>query len=171
VQLPAAALLPAIRRELHALDPEVALVDPRTLGELVDDSIFVERMIAILSGFFGGLALLLAAIGIYGVMAYAVTRRTAEIGLRIALGAAPARIEWMVLRDGLWLIGLGAVIGLPLSLAASRITASLLYGIKPNDPLAFILTLAVLLVVGILAAFLPAHRAAAVEPVDALRHE
>ena len=170
-QLPAAALLPAIRRELHALDPEVALVDPRTLGELVDDSIFVERMIAILSGFFGGLALLLAAIGIYGVMAYAVTRRTAEIGLRIALGAAPARIEWMVLRDGLWLIGLGAAIGLPLSLAASRITASLLYGIKPNDPLAFILTLAVLLAVGILAAFLPAHRAAAVEPVDALRHE
>jgi len=170
-QLPAAALLPAIRRELGKIDPEVALVEPRTLRERLDDSIFVDRMIATLSGFFGVLALLLAAIGIYGVMAYAVARRTAEIGLRIALGAAPARIEWMVLRDGLLPIGLGVGIGLPLSLAAGRITASLLYGVKPNDPLTLVWTIAVLLAVGMLAALLPARRAAAVEPVEALRHE
>jgi len=84
------------------------LVEPRTLRERVDDSIFIDRMIAALSGFLGVLALLLAAIGIYGVMAYAVTRRTAEIGLRIALGAAPARIEWMLLRDSLRLIAFGS---------------------------------------------------------------
>ena len=170
-QLPPASLLPVIRRELSSINPEVALVEPRTLRERVDDSIFADRMIATLSGFFGGLALLLAAIGIYGVMAYAVTRRTAEIGLRIALGAAPAKITWMVLRDGLLLIALGVAIGLPFALAAGRISASLLYGIKPNDPLTFGLTIAVLLAIGVLAAFLPARRAAAVEPVEALRHE
>jgi len=170
-ELPPAALLSAIRREIGRIDPEVALVEPRTLRERVDDSIFVERMIATLSGFFGALALLLAAIGIYGVMAYAVTRRTAEIGLRIALGAAPAGIEWMVLREGLLLIALGVAIGLPVSLAAGRIGASLLYGIKPNDPLSFGLTIAMLLAIGVLAAFLPARRAAAVEPNQALRHE
>jgi putative ABC transport system permease protein len=170
-RLASAALLPAIRRELNRLAPEVALVEPRTLRERVDDSIFIERMIATLSGFFGGLALLLAAIGIYGVMAYGVARRTAEIGLRIALGAAPARIEWMVLRDGVLLIVLGVAIGLPLSLAASRISASILYGVKPNDPLTFMFTIAVLLATGVLAAFIPARRAAAVEPMEALRHE
>jgi len=170
-QLPPASLLPVIRRALGQINPQVALVEPRTLRERVDDSIFLDRMIATLSGFFGGLALLLAAIGIYGVTAYAVTRRTAEIGLRIALGAAPAKITWMVLRDGLLLILLGVAIGLPLSLAAGRISASLLYGIKPNDPLAFVSTIAVLLAIGVLAAFLPARRAAAVEPVEALRHE
>jgi predicted permease len=170
-RLPAAALLPVIRPEIRQIDPEVALVDPRTLLELVDDSIFVDRMIATLSGFFGALALLLAALGIYGVMAYAVTRRTAEIGLRIALGAAPARIQWMLLRAGLLPIAIGVAIGLPLSLAAGRISASLLYGVKPNDPLTFVLTVAVLLAAGILAAFFPARRAAAVEPIEALRHE
>ena len=170
-QLPAASLLAVTRRELNRLNPEVPLVEPRTLRERVDDSIFVDRMIAALSGFLGGLALLLAAIGIYGVMAYAVTRRTAEIGLRIALGAAPSRIEWMMLRDGLLLIALGVAIGLPLSLAAGRISESLLYGVKPNDPLTLALTIAALLAIGVLAAFLPARRAATIAPVEALRHE
>jgi predicted permease len=169
--LAAGLVLPSIRRELSRIDPEVALVEPRTLRELVDDSIFADRMIATLSGFFGALALMLAAIGIYGVMAYAVARRTAEIGLRIALGAAPSEITWMVLREGLLLIAVGVAIGLPLSLAAGRITASLLYGIKPNDPMTFGLTIAALLAIGVLAALLPARRAAAVEPIEALRHE
>ncbi len=170
-QQPSAALLPAIRRVLGEIDPEVALVEPRTLRERVDDSIFADRAIAALSGFFGGLALLLAAIGIYGVVAYAVTRRTAEIGLRIALGAAPGKIEWMVLRDALPLIALGVIIGLPLALAAGRASASLLYGIKPNDPLTLAVTIIVLPAIGMLAAFLPARRAAVIEPVEALRHE
>ncbi len=164
-------LLPVIRRELNRINPEVALIEPRTLREKVDDSIFIDRAIATLSGFFGGLALLLAAIGIYGVMAYAVARRTSEIGLRVALGAAPAKIAWMVLRNGLALIALGTAIGLPLSLAAGRVSSSLLYGIKPNDPAAFLSAVVVLVVIGAVAAFLPARRAAAVEPVEALRHE
>src|SRR5579862_1609173 len=164
--LPVGSLLPAIRRELSRLNPEVALTEPRTLRERVDDSIFVERAVATLCGFFGGLALLLAGVGIYGVMAYAVARRTAEIGLRIALGAAPAKIEWMVLRDGLLLIAAGVVIGLPLSVAAGRISASLLYDVKPNNPSTLAFTVTVLLAMGLLAAWLPARRAAAVEPVE-----
>jgi predicted permease len=169
--LPADALLPAIRREIVKLDPEVALTEPRTLSEKVDDSIFVQRMIATLSGFFGVLALLLAAVGIYGVMAYAVTRRTSEIGLRIALGASPTKIQWMLLRDGLLLIAVGVAIGLPIALAAGRITASLLVGIPPYDPPVFAWTITTLLVVGTAAAFIPARRAAGVQPVEALRHE
>jgi predicted permease len=170
-QLPPDTLLPLIRRELNRLDPEVALIEPRSIRQRVDDSIFVDRMIATLSGFFGGLALLLAAVGIYGVMAYAVTQRTAELGLRIALGADPSKIGWLVLRDGLLLIAAGIAIGLPLSVAAGRISSSLLYGIRPGDPLAFALTAAVLLVIGMVSAFVPARRAASIEPVQALRHE
>ena len=170
-QWKAASLLPIVHREVDRIDPQVAVTEPRTLIEKVDDSIFVDRMIATLSGFFGGLALVLAAIGIYGVMAYAVTRRTAEIGLRIALGAAPRWIEWMMLREGLILIAAGLVVGIPLSFGVARLAASLLFGIKPNDPFAFAGTVVVLFGAGALAAFLPARRAAAVEPVKALRHE
>jgi len=169
--LPTSSLLPVIRRELLALGPQVTAVETRTVRERVDDSIFVERMIATLSGFFGGLALSLAAIGIYGLMAYSVTRRTGEIGLRIALGATPKKIRWMVLRDGILLIAGGIAVGLPLALAAGRMSASLLYGIEANDPPVFSITVAVLLGVGALAAFLPARHAAAVEPVKALRAE
>ena len=104
-------------------------------------------------------------------MAYAVAQRTAELGLRIALGADPAKIGRMVLRDGLLLIAAGIAIGLPLSMAAGRISSSLLYGIRPGDPLAFVLTVAVLLVIGMVSAFVPARRAASIEPVEALRHE
>ena len=170
-QLPPEALLPIIRRELNRFSPEVALVEPRTIRERVDDSIFLDRMVATLSGFFGALALLLAAVGIYGVMAYSVTRRTGEIGLRIALGAGAAQIRWMVLREALLLIGLGMVIGLPLSAAAGKLSASLLYGIRPSDPLTLALTAAALLVTGVMAAFVPARRAALIEPMEALRHE
>jgi predicted permease len=170
-QLPAGVLLAAMRREINRLDPEVSLVEPRTLRERVDDSIFVERMIATLSGFFGVLALLLAAIGVYGVMAYSVTRRTAEIGLRIALGAPPAKIERMVLRDGLLLIAAGVAIGLPLSLAAARLSASILFGIKANDAMTFAVAIGLLVASGALAVYIPARRAAAVAPVEALRHD
>ncbi|HVN04541.1 MAG TPA: ABC transporter permease [Bryobacteraceae bacterium] len=165
------SLLSTVRRAATELDPQAPVVEPRTLEQRVDDSIFIDRMIATLSGFFGALALLLAAIGVYGVMAYAVARRTAEIGLRIALGAAPAKIEWMVMRDGLVLIALGILFGLPLALTAARVSSSLLYGVKPSDPVVFLLTAGVLLGTGMLAAFLPARRAATVQPVEALRHE
>jgi predicted permease len=170
-QLPAESLLPMIRRALSQIDPEVALIEPRTLQQRVDDSIFVERAITVLSEFFGAMALLLAGIGIYGVMAYAVARRTAEIGLRIALGAGSAGIQWMVLGDALFLVTLGVAIGLPLAFAAGRVSASLLYGIKANDPLALALTMTLLPAIGFLAAYLPARRAAVISPMEALRHQ
>ncbi|HUO32930.1 MAG TPA: ABC transporter permease [Bryobacteraceae bacterium] len=169
--LPPGSLLVAVRHAAATLDPEAPVVEPRTLEQRIADSIFIDRMIATLGGFFGALALLLAAIGVYGVMAYTVARRTAEIGLRIALGAATGKIEWMIMRDGLLLIALGTLVGLPLAFAAAHISASLLYGIKPGDPLVFLLTAGVLLGTGILSAFLPARRAATVQPLDALHHE
>jgi predicted permease len=165
------ALLPMIRRELNSLGPELALVEPRTIRERVDDSIFLDRMVATLSGSFGLLALLLAAVGIFGVMAYAVVRRTAEIGLRIALGAGTAGIKWMILRDALLLIGSGIATGLPISIVAAKLTSSLLYGIDPSDPVTFALTISVLLGAGTFAAYVPACRAARIEPTQALRHE
>jgi len=170
-QLSPEALLPLIRAEITRMDPEVAMREPRSLRERVDDSIFLDRLTATLSGFFGGLALLLAAVGIYGVMAYSVTRRTGEIGLRIALGAATGRIQWMVLRDGLVLIAAGIAIGLPLALAATRVSASLLFGVRANDSLALGSTVAVLVITGIASAWIPARRAAAIAPVEALRNE
>lgn len=170
-QFPAGALRPVILRELNRMNPEVAMLEPRTLRQLVDDSIYQDRIVATLSGFFAGLALLLAAVGIYGVVAYAVTQRTGEIGLRIALGAAPAKIRWMVLRDGLLLIAVGLAAGLPLAIAASRVSSSLLYGIRANDLVTLVLAVIVLTAAGVFAAFLPARRAAAIEPVQALRHD
>jgi hypothetical protein len=170
-QLSWEAILPLIRAEVIRVDPEVAMREPRSLRERVDDSIYLDRLTATLSGFFGGLALLLAAVGIYGVMAYSVARRAGEIGLRIALGAGAGKIQWMVLRDGLVLIAAGIAIGLPLALASARVSASLLFGVRANDSLAIGSTVAVLLIAGVGAAWIPARRAAAIAPVEALRHE
>ncbi len=170
-QMPQAALLAAVYRELGRLGPGGALWEWRTIREQVDDSIFRERMLATLSGFFGGLALLLAAVGLYGVVAYGTARRAGEIGIRMALGAERGQVLWMVLRDALALVGLGLAIGLPVSLAAARTVSSILFGIEPADPLAFVSTAAVLAAIGLAAAFLPARRAATLQPIQVLRHE
>jgi ABC-type antimicrobial peptide transport system permease subunit len=170
-QMPQAALLAAVYRELGQLGPGGALWEWQTIREQVDDSIFRERMLATLSGFFGGLALLLAAVGLYGVVAYGTARRAGEIGIRIALGAERGQVLWMVLRDALALVGLGLAIGLPVSLAVARTVASILFGIQPADPLAFLSTAAVLAAIGLAAAFLPARRAATLDAIQVLRHE
>jgi predicted permease len=170
-QMPQAALLTAVYRELARLGPGGALWEWMTIREQVDDSIFRERMLATLSGFFGALALLLAAVGLYGVVAYGTARRAGEIGIRLALGAERGQVLWMVLRDALALVGLGLAIGLPVSLAAARTVSSILFGIEPADPLAFLSTAAVLAAIGLAAAFLPARRAATLEPSQVLRHE
>jgi predicted permease len=170
-QLPRDVLVGAIRRETARLGPQVNAGDPRTIRQAVDDSIFQERMLATLSGCFGGLTLLLAALGLYGVVAYATTQRAAEIGIRIALGAQRSAVAWMVLRGSLLLVGVGLAIGMGASLAAARYVSSVLYGIGPNDPLAFAATAAVLLAVGVAAAFLPARRSSTMDPMRALRHE
>jgi ABC-type antimicrobial peptide transport system permease subunit len=145
--------------------------EPRTVRQRLDESIFEERMLATLSGFFGGLALLLAAIGLYGVVAYGAAQRAREIGVRIALGAERGDVLRLVLRDAMLLVAAGLAIGLAVSLGAARAVASILFGIQPADPLAFVSTACVLFAVGAAAAFLPARRAASMDPMRALREE
>ena len=146
-------------------------MDLRTLGQAVDDSIFEQRMLAAIGGFFGILALVLAAVGLYGVVAYSTARRTAEIGVRIALGARRAQVVWLILRDSLSMVGLGLAIGLPAALGAARAVRAMLFEIPPGDPPALVLTAAVLAASGLAAAYLPARRAASVDPSTVLRAE
>jgi ABC-type antimicrobial peptide transport system permease subunit len=113
----------------------------------------------------------LAAVGLYGVVSYSTARRTSEIGIRIALGAARTQVVWMILRDALLLVAVGLMLGLPAALAAARAVASILFGIEPADPFTFASTAAILAGVGVVAAALPAGRAATVEPSRVLRHE
>ena len=128
-------------------------------------------MLATLGGYFGGLALVLAAVGLYGVVAYGTARRAGEIGVRIALGAGRAGILWMMLRDALVLVAAGLAIGLPFSFAAARTVTSVLFGVQPADPLAFAATAGVLIAIGLAAAFFPARRAATLDPMRVLRQE
>lgn len=128
-------------------------------------------MLATLSGFFGALALLLAAVGVYGVVAYRTLQRTPEIGVRIALGAGRAGGLWLVLRDALALVAFGLAAGLPAAMAAARAALAIVFGVKPGDPWLFTFTSCALLATGMTAAFLPARRAATMDPIHALRHE
>jgi ABC-type antimicrobial peptide transport system permease subunit len=128
-----------------------------------------ERIVAMLAGFFGGLALLLAAIGLYGITSYGVSRRRTEIGIRMALGADATEVVRLILSRAAVLVGLGIVIGAGLSLWASTFAASLLYGLQPRDPLTLVTAAAILTAVGAFAAWLPARRAARIDPIDVLR--
>ena len=170
-QAPPNALVPAIYRELGHLGPNIAIGDFRTLRQQVDESIFEQRMLAALGAFFGTLALLLAAVGLYGVVAYGTARRTGEIGLRIALGAPRPQVVWMILRDSLLLVALGLAIGLPAALAGARAVESVLFGIRPADPFTFASTAVLLAAIGGAAAFLPARRASRLDPSQVLRNE
>ena len=160
-----------MRREAENLGPQVAVTEPLTLQRQIDDDIFQDRLLAAISGFFGALALLLAGIGLYGVVAYGTVRRSAEIGIRIALGARRGAVLWMVLRDALLLVAAGLALGVPVSLAAARAVASLLFEVKAGDPFALAGTAGVLAAIGIAASFVPALRAASVEPLRVLRHD
>jgi predicted permease len=169
--LPRQTLTAAVHREAAGLGPQASVGDPHAIRQEVDDSIFEERMLSTLSGCFGALTLLLAAVGLYGVVAYGTAQRTGEIGIRIALGASRGAVVWMVLRGALLLVLAGLALGLPAALAAGRYVASVLIGVTPGDLSAFAATTAVLLFIGIAAAFLPARRSAAMDPMRALRHE
>jgi predicted permease len=161
----------AIQHEARALDPAMPMFGVETLAAQVDASLVQERLVATLSSVFGLLALLLACIGLYGVMAYDVARRTHEIGIRMALGARERRVVRLVLGETLWLVGIGMIIGLGAALAATRWVKSLLFGLQPHDPLTIGLAVFVLLAVAAFAGYLPARRASRVDPMVALRHD
>ena len=167
---PPAALGSGVKAVLADIDPRFSL-ELRTLKGQVDASLKLPRAIGMLAGFFGALALLVASIGLYGTMAYTVSRRRNEIGVRIALGAAQARIVRMVLGDVGRMVGAGIVIGIGLSLAVSRLVATFLYGVEPNDPATLSFSALALVAAGLGAALLPARRAARLDPVAALREE
>jgi predicted permease len=164
-------LAPAIRQEVEKLGPDFSAYDPKTMRQRIDESIFQDRLVATVGGFFGGLALLLAAIGLYGVIAYSAARRAREIGIRIAMGAKRGAVLWSVLRGSLALVIAGLAIGVPLALVAAREVAPVLFGIKADDSLTFVSTGVVLLAVGLAAAAIPARRAASMDPMAVLREE
>jgi predicted permease len=169
--LPEAAVIPAVRQATARLDPQIPIYDLKTMEAEISESLFVERMVAVLSAAFGLLATLLAAVGLYGVMSYSVARRTREIGIRLALGAPRERVLAMVLSEvgvlGAWGLGLG----LPMALALSRLLSAQLFGLPPHDPLTLLAATVLLACVTLLAGLLPARRAMRVDPMRALRYE
>ena len=168
---PTAPVLAALRRELREMDRNVPVLHTTTLEEYFNTNVRRERLIAYLAGFFGALALGLASVGLYGVMAYAVTRRTREVGIRMALGAQRADVMRMIVIDSLAPVITGVAVGLATALTLTRLAASMLYGVAPHDPVSVVGATAVMLVVALLAAVFPARRASSVEPMEALHYE
>jgi ABC-type lipoprotein release transport system permease subunit len=161
----------AVRRTLAGIDPNLTILDLMTMREQVKRNFNQDRLIARLTELFGGLALILACVGLYGVTAYAVTQRTGEIGIRMALGADRPRILGLVLRGALLQLGIGLAIGIPAALAGGRLLANQLYAVKSHDPLILAWTAAVLTACALVAGLVPAQRAASIDPIRALRVE
>jgi predicted permease len=168
---PPSGLLPAVRKAVDSVDPKLALAQVRTLQDIVDGASAQMAFTMVLLAIAAGVALLLGVIGIYGVMSYIVSQRTGEIGVRLALGAAPHSVAAMIVRQGGLAALAGVAIGLAAAFAGSRLIASLLYGVSPRDPGVFAATTLVLLVVALVACWLPARRAARLSPLEALRTE
>lgn len=164
-------VLPAVRRVVRDMDPNIPLGDPQVLSAVFAQTYLMPALFARLAVFFAVLAALLVAVGLYGALSYRVGRRTSEIGVRMALGAARRQVLWMILRDSLYLVAAGLIVGLPLAWFGSRLMASMLYKLSAHDPLSFALAGAGVLIVSLLAAWIPARRAASVEPMQALRTE
>jgi len=167
----AASILPAMRRAVAQIDGSLSITDVHTEQEDIDESLRTERALAALTAGFGLLALALACVGIYGIMAYSVANRRNEIGIRLALGAQPGQVRGMILRESTWLAIAGIVTGVGAALGLMRLVKSMLYGIQPYDPLTMLGGVAILLTVALAASWIPARRAARVQPMEALRHE
>jgi ABC-type antimicrobial peptide transport system permease subunit len=159
----------SVRTLVHEIDDAAAVFYVRTMEQQLDAALVRERLLASMSTGFGLLALLLAALGLYGVMSYNVARRVRESGIRIALGATPSRMMWHILREVLVVSLIGVAIGLVATLASSRIIAAILFGLSPHDPTNLAAVATLLLVTTLAAGYVPARRAATVEPIRALR--
>ncbi|HEV2689371.1 MAG TPA: FtsX-like permease family protein, partial [Bryobacteraceae bacterium] len=164
-------LAAAVRREVQAIDKDLPLFNVKTFAEQRDESLVEERLVATLCGFFSTLALLLACIGLYGVMAFGVVRRTREIGIRMSLGAQRTAVLWMVFRETVLLVMAGVALGIPAVLGAARLIRNQLFGVAPTDAGTITVATLVLLCVALVAGYLPALRAARVDPMVALRYE
>jgi predicted permease len=165
------AISHSVQQAIHSVNPRLPISHIGTLDEQVSRTLTYHRIIAQLSAFFGLLAVFLTCIGIYGLMSYMVGKRTSEIGIRIAIGASRASVRWLVLREIALLTAIGIAIGIPVTLGASRIVAAMLFGLHGADTASLLASVAALLAVALLAAYLPARRAASVDPVIALRYE
>jgi putative ABC transport system permease protein len=168
---PPDSLVSAVRAQVRAVDPDEPLYHVATLAQTLSESLAPRRFNMLLLGIFAGIALALATVGIYGVMAYSVRQRTHEIGIRMALGAEQGDVLRIVIRQGLKLVLIGVIIGIVGALTLTRFLGSLLYGVKPTDPLTFITVSLILVAVALLACYVPAWRAAKVDPMVALRYE
>jgi predicted permease len=162
-------IVSAVRRSLVEIDRTLPVLVIRTLNQQIDVRLITQRLIAELSAFFGGVALLMAAIGLYGVMSYSMSRRTSEIGIRMALGASETSVIWMVLRETLWLVGIGVAIGLPCAIGAGRLLGNRLFGLTAADPATIATAIMIILGATVLAGFVPARRASRIDPMNALR--
>jgi ABC-type antimicrobial peptide transport system permease subunit len=168
---PTGTLEPLLTRTLAEVDPNLTMTSVRTMQEQIDLSFDQERAVASLAGLFGIIALLLAAVGLYGVTAYTVAQRTNEIGIRMALGADQGKVVHLVLRGAFERVGMGLVLGLPLAVGAGRLISSQLYGVSNWDPFALAVAGSALAICAFFAALIPALRAAGISPMDALRVE
>jgi predicted permease len=166
-----AELTAALHREVHAVDPALAIFAEKAMNEHLGEALFFPKIASAIFGIFGSAGLLLALVGLYGVMSYAVNSRTREIGIRLALGATRDGVQRLIVRQGMVLAGVALGVGLPLALASSKIVARVLYGVAPYDWVTFTAVPCFLACVALVACWLPAHRAAAVEPQTVLRHE
>ena len=166
-----ASLAPVLRNTVQGIDRDLPVTNLRTQREQINATLQIERALAALTSGFGVLALALACVGIYGIMAYSVAQRTNEIGIRLALGAQPGQVRRMVLRESTWLTLAGIVAGVGGALACTRLLRSMLYGVSPDDPVTIAGGMTVRAAVALAATWIPARRAAGVQPMQALRHE
>jgi predicted permease len=169
--LTAESILPSVREAVASVDRNVPVLDVRTQDEQIAASLQQPRIFAAMTGGFGILALVLASIGIYGIMAYSVARRTSEIGIRMALGADRGQVLRMIVGEASWMVAIGLIVGLAAALAPGRLIGSMIYGLKPWDPATLALSSALLILVALGASWIPGRRAAALDPMKALRHE
>jgi len=165
------SVLASARQTAHEIDPKAPITGMKTLERQLEESLVTERMIASLSTVFTVLAVMLAVLGLYGVMAYMVTQRAREIGIRVALGALFGNVVWLVMREVVFLVVAGIAVAVPLAVALSRLVGSELYGVQPADPTSIAIAALLLAGIAMLAGFVPARRAACSDPLQVLRYE